>query len=417
VAFELRVSDGTSTSIDTMTVTINADDDAPTADAGVDQVVSENDVVTLGGSGSDVEGQDLSYQWVQTSGPSVTLDDPTSASPSFTAPEGVTNSAVAFELRVSDGTSTSIDTMTVTINAEDDAPTPTASEPAVVAPEPVGKAPAPSVTPQPVVEQSTPLSEPEPTESFPPSAPVTHATPVEPVDAREPLPSSVVAEPSDPESGGVGDTANADTNGEPDSLWDGGEDMQVLDPAAGIEGVESVNPFPGGLDPSEMADPAFGLRAVDDATAFGGRGEELVLDEDEPDRAQIDLPAQGRGIAFDQFFSEMQTPGAPLATGVPEFGASTDIEPSVRQPTLEQGDAAEQVGDRAGAQREPLAPIGGESRGDEQRADLRPTEEEEPAMQRDRATGFFPMLWGLLRGRAGSSGHGEDETRKNRKGG
>ncbi|MBN2448010.1 MAG: hypothetical protein JXO22_14865 [Phycisphaerae bacterium] len=123
VTFELHVSDGTNTSVDTMTVTVNADNDAPTADAGIDQTVNEGDIVTLSGSGTDPEGQGLTYQWVQTSGPSVTLSDPTSANPTFTAPEGLSNSDVTFELRISDGTNTSVDTMTVTVNADNDAPT------------------------------------------------------------------------------------------------------------------------------------------------------------------------------------------------------------------------------------------------------------------------------------------------------
>ena len=123
VTFELRVSDGTNISVDTMTVTVNADNDAPSADAGIDQTVDEGDVVTLSGNGTDPEGQGLTYQWVQTSGPTVTLSDPTSANPTFTAPEGLANSDVTFELRVSDGTKTSVDSMTVTINADNDAPT------------------------------------------------------------------------------------------------------------------------------------------------------------------------------------------------------------------------------------------------------------------------------------------------------
>ncbi|MFN0137778.1 MAG: PKD domain-containing protein, partial [Phycisphaerae bacterium] len=118
----LRVSDGTNTSVDTVTVHINADNDAPSANAGIDQTVVENAVVQLSGGGSDVEGQNLSYQWVQTAGPSVTLSNATSANPTFTAPERLSNTDVAFELRVSDGTNTSVDTVTVHINADNDAP-------------------------------------------------------------------------------------------------------------------------------------------------------------------------------------------------------------------------------------------------------------------------------------------------------
>ncbi|MFO1009992.1 MAG: Ig-like domain-containing protein [Planctomycetota bacterium] len=123
VVFELAVSDGTNTSVDTVTITVNADDDAPTADAGPTQVVDELDTVTLSASGSDVEGQALTYTWTQVSGPSVVLSDAHSTTPTFTAPEGLANSDIVFELAVSDGTNTSVDTVTITVNADDDAPT------------------------------------------------------------------------------------------------------------------------------------------------------------------------------------------------------------------------------------------------------------------------------------------------------
>ncbi|MBK7877331.1 MAG: tandem-95 repeat protein [Planctomycetes bacterium] len=123
IVFELAVSDGTNTSVDTVTITVNADNDAPTAEAGPAQSVDELDVVTLSGAGSDVEGQELTYTWTQVSGPSVVLSDANSPSPTFTAPEGLANSDIVFELAVSDGTNTSVDTVTITVNADNDAPT------------------------------------------------------------------------------------------------------------------------------------------------------------------------------------------------------------------------------------------------------------------------------------------------------
>ncbi len=124
LTFQVEASDGTNTSVDTVTVTVNADDDAPTASAGSDQTVNENAGVTLNASGSsDPEGQGLTYTWTQTGGPSVTLDDASAAQPTFTAPEGVSNSTLTFQVDASDGTSTSVDTVTITVNADDDAPT------------------------------------------------------------------------------------------------------------------------------------------------------------------------------------------------------------------------------------------------------------------------------------------------------
>ena len=92
---------------------------APTADAGDNQSVSSQAIVTLDGSGStDADSDTLTYQWVQTSGTSVTLSSNTAAQPSFTAPL-VTGSAqqLVFQLTVNDGNGGS-DTDTCTIEIQ-----------------------------------------------------------------------------------------------------------------------------------------------------------------------------------------------------------------------------------------------------------------------------------------------------------
>ncbi|MFO0827155.1 MAG: hypothetical protein U0572_03310 [Phycisphaerales bacterium] len=122
LTFQVAVSDGTNVSYDTVTVTVNADDDAPSVDAGANQVVDEGANVTLGASANDPEGQGLSYTWTQVGGPSVTLSDAHGNSPSFTAPELASNTQLTFQVAVSDGTNVSYDTVTVTVNADDDAP-------------------------------------------------------------------------------------------------------------------------------------------------------------------------------------------------------------------------------------------------------------------------------------------------------
>jgi hypothetical protein len=132
LSFEVTVSDGTNTTTDTVTVTVNADNDAPSVDAGNPQTVNENDTVLLSASASDPEGQDLSYSWTQTSGTSVTITDADSATPSFTAPEGLSNSDLSFEVTVSDGTHTTTDTVTITVNADNDAPSVDAGNPQTV---------------------------------------------------------------------------------------------------------------------------------------------------------------------------------------------------------------------------------------------------------------------------------------------
>jgi len=77
----------------------------PAADAGADQTVDENTLVTLDGSGSDdPDGPYLYYWWQQlSSGTSVTLSDPSIKKPTFSAPavESI-GERLEFELTVTD---------------------------------------------------------------------------------------------------------------------------------------------------------------------------------------------------------------------------------------------------------------------------------------------------------------------------
>lgn len=123
LVFSLTVHDGTTASAaDTVTVTVIADNDAPTANAGTDRTVDAGASVTLSGSGRDPEGQPLSYAWTQTSGASVSLGGASTAAPSFTAPDS--GDTLVFSLTVSDGVNTSAaDSVTVTVRAVDRRPT------------------------------------------------------------------------------------------------------------------------------------------------------------------------------------------------------------------------------------------------------------------------------------------------------
>ena len=91
----------------------------PVANAGADQTVAGGVLVTLDGSGSsDPDGDVLSYQWQQLSGPSVQLTNANTAKASFTAPTGLAQNAVLnFQLQVSDGQLSSSATVNVTVTA------------------------------------------------------------------------------------------------------------------------------------------------------------------------------------------------------------------------------------------------------------------------------------------------------------
>ena len=100
----------------TTTITVNPPPNtAPTADAGPDQEVNAGGTVTLDGTGStDPEDDELTYSWVQTAGPAVTLTGATTPSSTFSAPTGP--ATLTFELTVDDGAFTDTDTITITIN-------------------------------------------------------------------------------------------------------------------------------------------------------------------------------------------------------------------------------------------------------------------------------------------------------------
>jgi hypothetical protein len=104
-----------------VSVTVNAVNNAPTANAGVDQDVNVGSTVTLNGTGStDPDSNTLTYHWSQTSGTSVTLSSTTAASPTFTAS---TVGTLKFQLVVNDGTvSSTADTVTIRVLAQNNAP-------------------------------------------------------------------------------------------------------------------------------------------------------------------------------------------------------------------------------------------------------------------------------------------------------
>ena len=117
-AVTVEVSDGALTDTANLTVTLTNVNEAPTANAGPNQIfVQPGATVTLSGSGSDPDaGDTLSYAWARTGGELVTLTDANAATATFTAPAALTAATtLTFRLRVTDaGDLYHDDTMTVT---------------------------------------------------------------------------------------------------------------------------------------------------------------------------------------------------------------------------------------------------------------------------------------------------------------
>ncbi|HCY41544.1 MAG TPA: hypothetical protein DHV48_09340 [Prolixibacteraceae bacterium] len=102
-AFSLIVNDGfVNSSADQVIITVKQVNKAPTANAGPDQSVLKNTLVTLDGSGSsDSDGGTLTYQWTVPAG--VTLSSNSAQKPTFTAPDVTVNTDYTFILVVNDG--------------------------------------------------------------------------------------------------------------------------------------------------------------------------------------------------------------------------------------------------------------------------------------------------------------------------
>ena len=98
-------------------ITVTGDDHPLLVDAGPDQRVLDESAVTLLGTVSDSDSTDLTYSWTQNPGsPAVTLTGSDTLMPTFTAPDVSSDTDLIFTLRVSDGTETVTDTVTVTVH-------------------------------------------------------------------------------------------------------------------------------------------------------------------------------------------------------------------------------------------------------------------------------------------------------------
>jgi len=106
LTFELIANDGIDPSPpDIIDIYVENENHPPVVNAGNFQTKDEMSLVTLDGSASyDPDGDALTFNWTQISGPAVSLSDVSSPTPSFTAPVvGPGGADLAFTLSISDG--------------------------------------------------------------------------------------------------------------------------------------------------------------------------------------------------------------------------------------------------------------------------------------------------------------------------
>lgn len=126
IVFDLTVTDPRNlTGPDSVSIHVTNLNQTPVANAGPDQTVNENTLVTLNGTlSADPDLDALSFTWTQTAGPLVTLTGGATASPTFTAPAvGAGGMMFTFRLVVSDGqVSSAADTVNILVQDTNDPP-------------------------------------------------------------------------------------------------------------------------------------------------------------------------------------------------------------------------------------------------------------------------------------------------------
>ncbi|OUS24580.1 hypothetical protein A9Q98_13565 [Thalassotalea sp. 42_200_T64] len=105
LTFELAVNDGRGTTIATIAVFVAKANEVPTVvvEAHVASF-NEGSSVTLKSTSVDPDGDAMTYQWQQISGPTITIEDSTDMNASFIAPQVSSDQTIELRLTVSDGT-------------------------------------------------------------------------------------------------------------------------------------------------------------------------------------------------------------------------------------------------------------------------------------------------------------------------
>ena len=126
LTFELTVIDHNGNQgKDVCTVNVTWQNEPPQANAGTDQTVDENVIVTLNGASSlDIDDGIASYLWTQTGGQTVTLSNPALSQPTFTAPNvGPDGASLSFNLTITDaGGLQNTDSCIINISWQNDPP-------------------------------------------------------------------------------------------------------------------------------------------------------------------------------------------------------------------------------------------------------------------------------------------------------
>ncbi|MBU2969551.1 PKD domain-containing protein, partial [Pseudoalteromonas sp. C2R02] len=130
LTFELKVTDNENLSAsDRVQISVNPMNEAPSSNAGDNQIVDEQITVTLSGEGADSDGSIVSYAWSQVSGTSVTLNNSSSQQASFMAPTLTEVEVLTFELKVTDNENLSAsDRVQISVNPMNEAPSSNAGD-------------------------------------------------------------------------------------------------------------------------------------------------------------------------------------------------------------------------------------------------------------------------------------------------
>ncbi|TQF10472.1 histidine kinase [Myxococcus llanfairpwllgwyngyllgogerychwyrndrobwllllantysiliogogogochensis] len=122
--FSLIATDGIADSEAEITITVRQLDRAPVADAGGDRQVGSGSTVTLLGGAVDEDGEDITFAWTQTEGPTVELTGADTGSPRFTAPE-VTGASIVLRFSLvatANGQASAASIVTITVTRDNHAP-------------------------------------------------------------------------------------------------------------------------------------------------------------------------------------------------------------------------------------------------------------------------------------------------------